>query len=223
MPYIEAISQADAYDRLDGLVAVVIVYRRAIAWSDRVLSMACGEFTHCEMFIPNFSGTFVTTIDFGMELKTDLRNNYLHQSENYAWHLVPMTRAEYVRMCAWNMDQVNSHCKYNYRDFVWQVTPYLRPYVHDLTIQDAIHPSRLFCSQAVVLALRAAFSGSDSNVRMRAFANSMNSRLTTPGDLHTAACQYLGISSSNDVVPMGVNEVNMYTNEMINFNKTKRC
>ena len=222
MQYIEATPQGTPYDRSDGLIAVVIVYRRAVEWTDRVLGLRCGEFTHCEIFIPKFSGTFVTTIDFGMELRTNLKNNYMVESKNYAWHLIPMTCLEYQRLCEWNMEQVKRHCKYNYKDILWLATPYPSAFVHDLSIQDATHPQRLFCSQAVVLALRAAFSCRVSNPHMYAFVNSMNSRITTPGDLHAAACLYLGVPSNDNIVPINVNDVNVYTTEMINNKKINR-
>ena len=213
----EAIDPGKEFHREDGLTAVVIVYRRPVVWTDRVLRLACGDFTHCELYIPKLGGTFATTVEYGMEFNTGLKNNYRdhEQRKNYAWHLVTLTDLEYERLWVWNMTQVSRHCQYNYRDMFWQVAPYLQPYVHDLDHQHTENPSRLFCSQSVVLALRAAFDGNDSDPRAHAFANSMNSRLTTPGNLRDAASKFLGVVVNNQPVPVDVRDVNMYTNATI--------
>jgi hypothetical protein len=202
---------SSSYNRADGRVAVVIVYRRPIVWTDRIIKIACGEFTHCEMYVPSLGGTFLTTVDFGMEFRSDIKRLYSEAPHDYAWHLIVMSALEYERMCAWNIEQVAHHCKYNYTDLVWQVAPYMRSYVHDLTQTDASHPKKMFCSQAVVLALRAAFNGSDSSPHMREFVSSMNSRLTTPGGLVKAVSIYTGTNISNDTVPMSVSNIDVCT------------
>jgi hypothetical protein len=216
--YIGAISSRESFIREDKNVSVIIVYRRPINWTDRILELACGEFTHCEIYVPNIGGTFATTVDVGMDLRFDLKQLYVlpDTAGDYAWHLLVMTEVEYQRMCAWNMEQVAHHCRYNYTDLMWQVAPYMRSFVHDVSQQDASHPRKMFCSQAVVLALRAAFSGNDSKPHMKAFVSSMNSRLTTPGVLMTALNFYTGFSVSNELVPMTVDVVNKFTDLAIN-------
>lgn len=213
--YIDTIETSKAYKREDLKVPVIIVYRRPVVWTDRILKVACGEFTHCELYIPNIEGTFSTTVDCGMELRFDLKYHYNKTPHDYAWHLIVMSQTEYDRMCSWNMEQVSHHCKYNYSDLVWQLAPYMRSFVHDLTRQDASHPKKMFCSQAIVLALRAAFNGPDSSPHMRAFVASMNSRLTTPGCLLTNVSKYVGVDVSDSRVPLSVKDVNTCTDEAV--------
>jgi hypothetical protein len=213
--YIEPIAASKAYERADKKMSVIVVYRRPIVWTDRILRLACGEFTHCELYVPKIGGTFATSVDVGMELRFDLKQHYIATAGDYAWHLIVMTEIEYHRMCVWNMEQVAHHCQYNYSDLVWQIAPYMRSFIHDLTQQDASHPKKMFCSQAVVLALRAAFHGPDSSPHMKAFVSSMNSRLTTPGSLLTSLGSYMGLGASNEKVPMSANEVNVHTDAAI--------
>ena len=214
--YAEAVQPGKEYGRSDGIVPVIVVYRRPVEWSDRVLQLACGEFTHCELYVPNFKGTFVTTVDFGMELRFDMKDSYRLESHKYAWHLIPLTQAEYKRLCAWNMEQVKNHCKYNWPDLLWQVAPFMRSFVHDLAKQDASHPKKMFCSQAVVLALRAAFGGDGrNNTRMKACVRSMNSRITTPGLLSKQLIYFTGFGVNTSPVPVYPYEVNKYTDEVL--------
>jgi hypothetical protein len=217
--YIEAISSQEAYNREDKNVAIVIVYRRPIVWTDRLLKLACGEFTHCEIYVPKIGGTFATSVDVGMDLRFDLKQHYVLSGGDYAWHLVVMTETEYQRMCAWNMEQVAHHCRYNYSDLLWQVAPYFRSFVHDVNQQVASHPKKMFCSQAVVLALRAAFNGNDSSPHMKSFISSVNSRLTTPGGLMNALNSYMGVCASNELVPMTVDVVNKCTDAAVDRHK----
>lgn len=207
--YIDTIASAREFDRVDDMVAVIVVYRRPVQWTDYVLKRVCGEFTHCELYMPTFGGTFFTTVDNGMEFRLDIKQIYQETPEDYAWHLIPVTRAECRRLWAWNMNQVHQHCQYNYRDLLWQVAPYMRPYVHDLTDQDAMHPTKMFCSQAVVLALRATFVSEDSSPHMRAFALSMNSRITTPCDVVSNANRYLGTAINITNIPITPGHVNI--------------
>ena len=217
MPYMEAIEPGKEFTRKDNMTAVIIVYRRPVRWTDRVIRWVCGDFTHCELYIPKLGGTFVTTVDCGMEFNMGLKNNYrdAKQCKNYAWHLMTLTQLEYERLWVWNMTQVSRHCKYNYSDMIWQVTPYFRSYVHDLDHGHSDQPPRLFCSQSIVLALRAAFDGNDSDLSAKAFANSMNSRLTTPGDIHDSVTKFLGVLVNENPIPVSAIDVNMYTNRML--------
>ena len=223
MPYMEAIEPGKEFARKDKLTAVIIVYRRPIRWTDRVLRWVCGDFTHCELYIPRLGGTFATTVDCGMDFNTGLKNNYrdAKQCKNYAWHLVTLTQLEYERLWVWNMTQVSSHCKYNYSDMFFQVTPYFKSYVHDLDNDHYDHPTRLFCSQSIVLALRAAFDGIDSDPMAKAFANSMNSRITTPGDVHDSLTKFTGVLANENPVPVSAMDVNMFTNGMITHRNEK--
>jgi hypothetical protein len=206
------IMQSNPYTQTNAKMSIIIVYRRAQVFSDRCLEIACGEFTHCEIFDPYIGGTFVTSVDYGMQLRFDIKQLYHSDHKNYAWQIITLTKLEYDRMTRWNIEQVETHCKYNYSDLLWQITPFCS-YVPDLTLLQCRHPNRMFCSQAVVLALRSAI-GDDSTHRMREFVSSMNSRLTTPMHLQKAISMYTGIGFSDKPIPTSVDIVNMYSNRM---------
>jgi hypothetical protein len=84
-----------------------------------------------------------------------------------------------VRFEDWNVRQVLNKCNYNYTDLALQLIPkkvsnYI---VHDLDESHAVAPGRLYCAQAVVLALRHALSGQHPvSVALRG----INTRLSTP-------------------------------------------
>jgi hypothetical protein len=216
MMYTGLVGTASQYVRKDGKIPIFIVYRRPVAWTDRLLQVACGEFTHCEIYVPNIGGTFVTTTDSGMQLRFDLKRHYTSNPSYYAWHLIALTECEYDRMNAWHMEQVTNHCAYNYRDLLkLPLTKIWGPW-HDLGQNDANHPKRMFCSQAVVLALRAAFNdGNNSGCRMKSFISSMNSRITTPGCLVKDFAGYMGVAANNCNIPMDVKQVNSYTDDVV--------
>jgi hypothetical protein len=206
--FVDSIAFAKQFERVDGMTAVVVIYRRPIIWSDHMLELVCGQFTHCELYIPSLNGTFITTTDFGCQFRTDVSSLYTQQQQDYAWHMIPMTKNEFQRFWTWNVEQVEQHCKYNYRDLLWQLVPNRKTFVKDLANNDAHHPPRMFCSQAVVLALRAAFDSTDSTSRMREFSTCMNSRITTPCSFLSTACAYLGNHVTTKRVPMNPIEVN---------------
>ena len=75
-------------------------------------------------------------------------------------------------------------------------------FVPDISREEAQHPHKLFCSQAVVLALREACNGQHASPHLEAFVKSLNSRITTPTELADRTTTYMGMELSNGPVPL---------------------
>jgi len=73
----------------------------------------------------------------------------------------------------------------------------------------------MFCSQAVVLALREAFNGMGSTPFMQQFACSMNSRLTTPTELACNTTEHFDRCPHVGTIPTIPEKVNKHINEML--------
>jgi hypothetical protein len=178
-----------------------------MGWTDRILQrFGAGEFTHCELYFPLLQVTFAVFIPGSMRCDTTLRSLYVHpQSKHkFAWHLLHLQRDEYDALLRWNVAIQEHHCGYNIADLMWQAAPTVVQDVvaRDLNDSESRMPRRVFCSQAVVLAMREACRASGTNTRLQNFAHSMNSRLTTPTDLACHMTQYLGTGVNTSCVPL---------------------
>ena len=75
-------------------------------------------------------------------------------------------------------------------------------FVPDISQEDAQQPHKLFCSQAVVLALREACNGPYASPYLEAFVKSLNSRITTPTELADRTTTYMGMELNSGPVPL---------------------
>ena len=194
---------------------VIIVYRREMGWTDRMLQrFGAGEFTHCELYFPLLKVTFAVFIPGSMRCDTSLCKLYVHprSRHKFAWHLLHLNQDEYDALLNWNVAIKEHHCGYNLADLVWQAVPMAvqDAVAHDLSEKEGRMPRRVFCSQAVVLGMREACRVSGSSTRLRTFTNSMNSRLTTPTDLACHMTQYLGVGVNTSCVPLTGEDVQAY-------------
>jgi len=190
---------------------VVIVYRRPINWSDRVVKVFSGEYTHCEMYLPAESCSFSIFRGETMKCSAVLPNLYRMHPELFAWHMFVLNRHEYSRLRVWNVNQVANRCEYNLSDLAYKLLPSVAQsaFVPDISREEAQSPPKLFCSQAIVLALREACSGPDGSPHIEAFINSLNSRTTTPTELANRTVAQMGMDLSNTPVPLTENEAQL--------------
>jgi hypothetical protein len=128
----------------------------------------CGEFTHCEFYCPNLdiyesqhgasrktllTGWTYTNFSMCDMMRTRLcLESYVNDQHVYSFHQIDMTTSEYQRFCSWNDTQVKNHCRYNAIDLALQMLP--RRLAQRAKDPPVTHPSKLYCSQGVVLALR---------------------------------------------------------------------
>lgn len=184
---------------------VIVVYCRPIAFSDRALQLfGAGEFTHCEMYLPRDMATFAIFVGGSMECSAVLPRMYSARPDLFAWHMFVLNNVEYERLRVWNTQQVYQRCRYNLRDLAWKILPTAvqTGYVKDLSTELAHSPKTMFCSQAVILALREACSGVGGSPHIEAFTNSINSRITTPTELANKTIKDLGMEISSEPVPL---------------------
>lgn len=154
---------------------VLLMYRRPLNKREKFLQLVsrCGEFTHCEVYCPNMTissqtpgepcttltgWTFTNFSMCDMMLTRICLDSYSTDHHFYMFHKIDMTESEYQRFCAWNTTQVVNHCHYNVKDLALQMIPKrLSSFAKDSNI---VYPSKLYCSQGVVLSLRyAAYKG----------------------------------------------------------------
>ena len=138
-------------------------------------------------------------------------NVYREHPELFSWHMFVLNEHEYQRLRVWNTNQVYRQCGYNFSDLVYQILPETMKtvFVPDITREKAQYPQKLFCSQAVVLALREACNGMHTSPHMESFTKAMNSRIITPTELAYRTTTYMGLDISNEPVPLTEVEANL--------------
>jgi hypothetical protein len=184
---------------------VVVVYRRPMAFTDKALQkLGVGEFTHCELYLPMDMATFAIFAGCKMECSSVLPHLYTTRPDLFAWHMFVLNNVEYDRLRVWNIEQVYKHCRYNLKDLALRMIPAAirNAYVKDLSKERAHAPKTMFCSQAVVLALREACNGRCGTPHISAFVASINSRITTPSELANNVVKDLGMSLCSEPVPL---------------------
>jgi hypothetical protein len=184
---------------------VIIVYRRPMFLTDHIMKIAgAGEFTHCEIYIPAKKTTFAIFAGGNMQCSTSLPNFYLTRPNEYAWHMLILNDAENMLLEKWHIDMIQKQCYYNFKDLLWKITPKFvqRSCVSDLTVETAHSPTNVFCSQAVILALREAFSCVSTKPSLKSFTQSMNSRITTPTQLEHCFVSHQRKQVNTGTVPL---------------------
>ncbi|KAJ1465541.1 hypothetical protein T484DRAFT_1757336 [Baffinella frigidus] len=148
---------------------ILLMYRRPICKREKLLQIVsgCGEFTHCEVYCPDMAimhntpgepriiltGWTYTNFSMCDMMRTRVcLESYVRDRDLYRFHKITLTNTEYQRFCAWNNTQVTNHCHYNVKDLALQMLP--RKLAHRVKDSKVTHPTKLYCSQAVVLALR---------------------------------------------------------------------
>ena len=184
---------------------VCVVYRRPMFMTDTFMRIAgSGEFTHCELYIPLKKATFAIFAGGNMECSTSLPRFYQSRPKDFAWHMLILTDSENALLEKWHVDMVEKKCHYNFKDLFWKIAPtsIQAACVSDVTAEVAHSPEKMFCSQAVILGLREAFSGQDTKPFLKTLSNSINSRITTPSQLDKHFVTYQHDHTKTSLVPM---------------------
>ena len=185
---------------------VFIVYRRPMFFSDKVLQLAgAGDFTHCELFLPEKLATFGIFLGGKMQMRSDLCALYVEKPELFAWHRVDLDDLEFEAFMNYNIDLVNK-CRYNTSDLLFQLLPksFSRVMVEDLDSTEERHPHRLFCSQAILLTLRNCVREGTRNAAILSAVKHANSRLVTPSTLSQILYPLLGSPQNSPVLTHGI-------------------
>lgn len=193
------------FEQLVDWNAVVVVYRRAGAFSRRLLHVAgIGPFAHCELYLPSDRETFTILRGGTMESCSEAGKAYEAFPGSYAWHMWILTDLEYQRIIDWNLDQADSDCRYSARDLAYRLlpSPLHASWAPDVSGEEARNPRKLFNAQAVILAMRHAFGARDSKAKSSQFLLSLNSRLTTPSELAQRTAAFFQVPASAEPVPL---------------------
>jgi hypothetical protein len=202
---------------------MIIVYRIPMCYTDSLMQSVMGvkhcEFTHCETYLPDESGTFTIFMGGSMIEDKALPVMYKTRPHLFAWHMVPLNDAEYTGMLNWNRLQIAKHCPYNFRDLMWQITPGIirRSCVKDIGVSRSHNPTRMFCSQSIILALREASAMPGARPMLAKFASSCNSRILTPSDLSRMTTEYLRMPVNHSEVPTTTVDVYKHLSGVVNY------
>jgi hypothetical protein len=163
-----------------------VIYRRPLGLSERVLQgiSRCGEFTHCEVYCPDLMhegmvGCTFTNFSMCAMMRTrECLPSYRQDRDKYMYHAIDLERTQFDKFTAWNDVQVVHNCKYNYSDVCRQMIPTViaARITSEVDTTKEYH-RKLYCSQAVVLALRASLA---SDHRVCKALKDITSRLSTP-------------------------------------------
>ena len=166
-----------------------VIYRKPLGKTERVLQVVgqCGSYTHCELYCPDYRhcglvGWTFTNFSFCRMLCTrECIPSYCLEREKYMYHVVSLDNAQFERFIKWNNNQVQHKCKYNYSDVCRQILPHFiaKSITSEVDMNRDFH-NRLFCSQAVLLSLRASLHEDHPIIKCLAC---LTSRLTTPSIL----------------------------------------
>jgi hypothetical protein len=109
----------------------------------------------------------------------------------YAAQELQLTIEEFKLFAQWNGARVSNHCAYNYTDLPLQLLPkkISNCLVRDLDLSQSVTPVKLYCAQAVVLALRHALPREHS---VCVALSGINTRLCTPCSVALSLAKLVG-------------------------------
>lgn len=165
---------------------VRIAFRKPIYMSDRLLQFfGAGRFTHCEIHIPDERSAFATFLGESLAMRRDLIEFYEENRGRFETVTLKLQASEYNALLLWHANLVGK-CPYNSSDIALHTLPsrLFSVVCPDLDAAQAHNPKSLFCSQAVVLALRCSLSPSGRCRMLLERLGQVNSRYVTPSMLY---------------------------------------
>lgn len=214
--------------RQDGWMPVVIVYCRSILWHAKLRrqnfnlsAKEHGDVTRCELYLPCENATFSMTPGGSMQVSGCTPRQYTQNPSLYSWHLLLLTPLEYGRLRNWSTDQAMRKCPYDYGDFLMNLAPtsVKKICLQDLTDMEAFTPVKMCCTQAVVLSLRQACNGDDSEYRIRMFVKSLNSRTITTLEFADRVSAYLSLRPYQNAIPTSAEDMNFYIDRLLQHSR----
>ena len=144
-------------------VKIVVVYRKPCCNLDRCVQLIgnCGAYTHCELYCPEMihngklGWTFTNFSFYDMEVTQQSVREYRQDPQLFDAHEILIRQEQHDKLLQWNMDLIQHKCSYNYSGLMLHLVPaciarVLKPDNKDLLLT----PTKLYCAQAVILALR---------------------------------------------------------------------
>jgi len=214
----------DMKARRDGWMPVIIVYCRSVLWRAKLRQRGShpsadevGDVTRCELYLPCDQATFAMTPGGSMQVSGSLPKQYIQNPSLYSWHMILLTPLEYGRLRNWSTDQALRKCPYDYGNFLMNLAPTSVKQIclQDLSDMEAFTPVKMCCTQAVVLSLRQACNGTDSDYHIRTFVKSLNSRSITTTEFADRVSTYLSLGPSQSVIPTKAEDLDFYIDRML--------
>ena len=175
-----------------------VIYRRPLGLSERVLQgvSRCGEFTHMKIYCPDlrhegFLGCTFTNFSMCEMMRTrECIPSYSKDRDKYVYHLIELENTQFDRFTAWNNQQIDHNCKYNYADLCRQIIPgkIASTITREVDMDKPFH-RKLYCSQAAVLSLRASLGPGHKVCKA---LQGITSRLSTPSTVADLLSTVLG-------------------------------
>lgn len=148
----------------NGWMRIMVVYRKPTCSLDKCVQFIgqCGVYTHCELYCPEMMhngklGWVFTNFSCRvMELTQESIWEYRNDPELFDSHEILIRPDQHAALIRWNQDLVSDKCAYNYSDLFLHLLPKfvahaLVPDDKDMLLNP---PTKLYCAQAVILALR---------------------------------------------------------------------
>jgi hypothetical protein len=142
---------------------IIIVYRKPTGSLDKCVQFigGTGVYTHCELYCPDMvhNGTpgwvFTNFSCHVMELTQESIWEYRNDPELFDSHEILIREDQHKELLRWNMDLVSRQCPYNYSDLLLHLLPRYMARALAPDDKDMLEtPTKLYCAQAVILALR---------------------------------------------------------------------
>ena len=144
-------------------VKILIVLRKPCCNLDKIVQAIgnCGKYTHCELYCPEmlYNGkvgwTFTNFSFYNMQATQNSLKQYRNQSHLFDVHEIFITSTEHIKLLRWNLDLIYHNCSYNYSDLMLHLLPnFVASAMRPDNKDKLFAPTKLYCAQAVILALQ---------------------------------------------------------------------
>lgn len=161
---------------------IVLVFRRPIFFTDTVISLCAGHLVHVDI-VPideqNPINSLVCTSYIGETFSISLTRKAAYSDSDEVGLAIATTDDEHLRVTSYLHDLAVNKIPYNYTDVISCALPKMikKTFLEDLASDNPAKIKSLFCSQAVVLALRNGLSESNPVTQV---VKGLNSRCILP-------------------------------------------
>jgi hypothetical protein len=180
--------------------SVAIVFRKPVFLTDSILALYAGKYVHVDICLvderePKYTMTCTSYVGHKFSMSTTDKRNY--DDEDYLGLLIETTDTEQDKLTGYLLDLVENNIPYNYVDVAAMALPMVvaDSLIDDVRSEDPAHITNLFCSQAVVLALRNCLSDSHPLLPLLAKVNSRRILPNTLCNILTPSCERISCSS----------------------------
>ncbi len=164
----------------------VVVFRKPVLLSDKLISCVAGNLIHSDIMpvdTTNSENSMNFTSYVGENFSVSITGKHMYNNKDNVALCIETSEEEQETMISYLHDLCENNIPYNYIDLVAEMLPSrIAGYVVDeLDSEDPKHITHLFCSQAIVLVLRNSLSETSELCKA---LRTQNCRLTLPSELY---------------------------------------